>query len=212
MEKKSNFVSAVALGNFNPAILTPSFLAEKCEFKSEVKPKGTISPITTVLDFGNINFLIDIERFQIREGQPKGFNKTKTIKLMIKYLEVLSYTPVSTMGLNFNVDITMNSKKIIEKLNDKNYLLKVLKAKQFIYTSKEIYLEKSTVNLLWELSKHETDKNILITVKLANNIFKINYNSEINNIMDDIDKRYYLDKNYDNIHEEFQSLIKSIFD
>ncbi len=210
MERKNKFISIVAIGNFNPAILKPHFLSEKCGFKSESQPKGRTTPVVSEVVFDNITFLMDLERFQITERHPADFKETKTIKIMKKYLEVLSYTPVYTMGSNFNIEIINESEKIVQNLNDKNYLLEALKTEELIYSSKIKYSKESILCLSWELLK-KGDNISQIAINLKKNIFTINYNTEIRDIYENNTKKNFFNENHDNINLEFEAFLKSLF-
>jgi hypothetical protein len=105
MKTKNNFISIITLGNFNPAILTPSFLSEHCGYKaiSNSKPKGQTSPVASVIDFENITFLVELEKFQIMEKNLSNFKDNTIIDLALNYLQKLRFTPLFVMGINFNV-------------------------------------------------------------------------------------------------------------
>ncbi len=66
MEIKANYHSVIAIGGFNPAILTPDFLREYCSFQSDHEPTGLTTPVTTKLKYGNIEFVMELNRFQIK--------------------------------------------------------------------------------------------------------------------------------------------------
>lgn len=211
MKKTNNFINIVALGNFNPAILTPLFLKEKCAFKNKSTPKGKTTSVATQINYDNISFLMGIERFEIKESNRSNFNETIIIKLMDKYLKVLGYTPVCVLGVNFNVEIENAQDKVISNLNDKKKLSKVLKTDELLYTLTTHYSKETITNVLWELKKIGTGESTNMVVHLKENIFSVNYNVEIGENGVNIDNKSYFDKNFDRINKEFHCFIKNIF-
>jgi hypothetical protein len=118
---KRNFLSLVALGRPNPQILTVDFLKvnkiistdeppfDKL-FQQEKAVKKFLSvPGFTNLVLGNIEFIVDETRFQIREDGISGWTETKIIDIAKKYFEVLRYTPLNLVGINLNSIITFDT-------------------------------------------------------------------------------------------------------
>ena len=81
MNVKNNFLSIIGLGNFNPSILTPKFLSEVCEFEFKEKPKGKITPVVTNIKYGNLQFIVELEKLQILERDVSNFCDSKIIGL-----------------------------------------------------------------------------------------------------------------------------------
>ena len=211
MEIKNNFISIIALGNFNPAILTPDFLWNNCKFITDQTPKGQTTPVVSNLEFDNISFLMELEKFQIMDKKPHTFKDTKIIKVMETYLDILSFTPIFVMGLNFNVELESASEKAISNLNDKDYLLKVLNAKELIYSSKTKYSKGSLIDYLsWELINSE-ESITRANINLKEKIFTLNYNVEIRDMKNDSRKIKYFSENLDSINNKFQNFLKNIF-
>ena len=210
MKKSNNFISIIALGNFNPSILKPSFLSEKCGFKTESTGKGQITPVVSQINYGNVSFLMNLEKFQIMEKKPGDFGKTEIVGLMNKYFDVLQHTPVHTMGLNLNVNIESGPNTPIENLNNKSYLLEILNAKELSYTSCIKYSKERTLDLSWELKIEEIPKRSIV-ILMEENAFAINYNVELRKIDSDRDKMYFINKNFDKISKEFQQFLKKIY-
>ena len=120
-EIRKDFISLVALGGQNPQILNVDFLKNNRIvsvdeppfdklFKQE-KPftKFVSTPVVSNLVLGNIEFVIDSGRFQIRDNVVSEWTETRIFNIAKKYFEVLSYTPLKTVGFNFNVTITFES-------------------------------------------------------------------------------------------------------
>ncbi|MBI3600937.1 MAG: hypothetical protein HY097_09915 [Nitrospinae bacterium] len=213
MEIKNNFISIITLGNFNPAILTPDFLWNNCKFTfiPNQTPKGQMSPIVSNLEFGNISFLMELEKFQIMEKEPHAFKDTKIINVMETYLNILAFTPIFVMGANFNVKIERANEKAISNLNNKDYLLTVFNTNEFIYSSKIKYSKNSIIDYLsWELINSE-ESITRVNINLKGNIFTLNYNVEIRDIMNEKRKISYFSENLDSINNKFQNALKEIF-
>lgn len=211
MKKTNNFINIVALGNFNPAILSPLFLKEKCEFNNESIPKGETTSVATQIIYGNISFLMGIERFEIKEINVSNFSETIIVKFMNKYLEVLDYTPVYILGVNLNVEIEKEQDEVISNLNNKKKLLEVLKSNDILYTLTTVCSKEIESNVLWELKKIANEETANIMVHLKKNKFSVNYNVETGKNAVKIDNKNYFSKNFDRINKEFQYFIENIF-
>lgn len=210
MGKRNNFISIIALGNFNPAILTPSFLVEKCGFKVDGKPKGQTNPVVSSLEFDNITFLMELEKFQILEKNPSSFAESNIIKLMRNYLEVLSFTPVYVMGVNFNLDFEVAPKDVIERLVDKQKLLEIFNTEELLYNTKQVISKESTNFVSWDMTKKSTPI-FRLTVKHKDGIFCANYNVEMRDIEADRKKMNYIDDNFSVIISEIEGFSGKLF-
>jgi hypothetical protein len=210
MGKKNNFVSIIALGNFNPAILTPPFLFEKCNFWSEATPKGQTTPVVSSLEFDNVHFIMELEKFQIMEKNPSDFSSTSIVKLMLNYLEVLAFTPVYVVGLNFNIDLETDPAKAIDKLNNKELILEVFDAREIVYDSKIIFSKASLNYISWDIIKKE-DLIKRMTINFNKDIFKINYNIEKRDVESDRNKINEMNKILPALNSNFEKIIGEIF-
>ncbi len=108
MNVSYNFVSLIALGNFNPAILSPSFLAEVCELDlgklTDQSPSEI--PVHKVLQFGNIRLTVSMDRLEILETAIQNTDETETvIGIFEKYYQQLPHTPLQAVGVNVNCDL-----------------------------------------------------------------------------------------------------------
>ncbi|MCK4819586.1 hypothetical protein KA005_27710 [bacterium] len=61
------------------------------------------------LALGNIELVIDEGRFQVRETAISEWIDTKIIDIAKRYFEVLPYTPLKMIGLNFNSTIVFDT-------------------------------------------------------------------------------------------------------
>jgi len=118
---KKNFLSFVALGGQNPQILNLDFLKTNDiipvnappfeELLKQEKPlkKFVSFPGLANLVLGNIEFVIDESRFQVRETEISQWAETKLIDIVKKYFEILPYTPLKVVGINFNSTIVFET-------------------------------------------------------------------------------------------------------
>ena len=185
MKVEINYLSIVAIGSFNPDILTPEFLEKYCDVKFEGAPKYKSMPnMVSDIDSGNIKYLMQINRFQITENGLADFNNNQIITIMCKYLEILNYTPIIKIGFNFNLNLFSDKKQeIIKKIYQEKELVKFLD------------VEKINYNLAKEFLKpeHERFLSLKINIPLGetcgenlyieddNTKFIANYNYEFTN-------------------------------
>jgi len=118
---KKNFISFVALGGQNPQIINVDFLKDNKiipideppfdELLKQEKPftKFVSTPVFSNLALGPIEFIVDEQRFQIRDTSINNWTDTKILGIAQKYYEVLEYTPLKKVGINFNSELTFET-------------------------------------------------------------------------------------------------------
>jgi hypothetical protein len=106
MKVKPNFKSVVVIGGFNPTILTPDFLKDVCKFNSSHEPLGMTTAVQTEIKYGNTIFLMELNRFQIIVKEVENFDPLFPLDLMLLYLNVLQYTPITLLGVNLNYTLS----------------------------------------------------------------------------------------------------------
>ena len=119
--QSKNFISLVALGGQNPQILNLDFLkindiipVSEPPFDQLLKEERPVKKFVSVPGFtnlviGNLEFIVDEQRFQIRDSAVSEWMETKIIDIAKKYFEVLPYTPLKLVGVNLNSTITFHS-------------------------------------------------------------------------------------------------------
>lgn len=119
--QSKNFVSFVAIGGLNPQILSVDFLKANSIIPTNDHPFDTLLkqgaapdkfisvPGLANLIVANIEFLVDGQRFQIRDTKISEWNETKILDIAINYFRVLPYTPLKLVGVNFNSTITFTT-------------------------------------------------------------------------------------------------------
>jgi hypothetical protein len=218
MEIKNNFVSVIVLGNFNPSILTEDFLKKVCGFNFTAEPKKQLSPVVSEIKYGNINFLADLDRFQIKEDNISEFEKTKIFEYVSRYLEILSYTPILIAGLNFNVTLENVDNDVIEKniISNKSKLKEILESDEIVmipylrYKSEE---DKEHVSLDVLFKGSQTDIDILGRFeikKVKDKTFCLNYNFEVRGLEKNRERISILTGNYPSILNRYKKLLQVI--
>jgi hypothetical protein len=183
---KNNFISVVSLGCFNPAILTPRFLKEKCRFETHLEPKGRTTPVASVLNYGSTSFVVDLERFQIKHSDVDDFLRSAIIPVMVKYLTVLEYTPVEAIGVNLNYDITDTDVATVRKMLQENSdkLFQAMKLSEATTTYKQHRRGEGIRELVEFDIAGPIDENTVerLNILIKNNFLRMNYNHEIRNL------------------------------
>jgi len=118
-----NFMSFVALGSQNPQILNVDFLKREKIVPIDQPPFNTLfqqkkpfskfisTPVLSNLVLDTIEFIIDEQRFQIRDKSVADWIDTKILHIAQKYFEILKYTPLKVVGINMNSKITFSTSK-----------------------------------------------------------------------------------------------------
>lgn len=211
LEIKNNFISIVVIGHFNPVILSKDFLEENNIIKFKEEPKVKFTPIVCAIDYRNLKIIVDLERFQIVENNIEDFESNSILSFVYNYLEVLKYTPINIIGVNFNFNINIGNlneiysskmhKKINESFNAKSCIFSLTK---LIEDNKETIKK---INFGFNLLKSRSI-NILVE-KVKENLSIINFNFEIKGITKD--NRFYLKDNFKeilNYHNNFKSILQ----
>ena len=115
-----NFVSIVAMGSLNPQILNVDFLKDNKIVPIDKPPFDILfqqdkpftrfisTPVLSNLVLENIEFIIEQGRFQIRDVAVSEWAKTKVMDITKRYFNVLRYTPLKVIGINFNATISFS--------------------------------------------------------------------------------------------------------
>ena len=121
--QSKNFISLVALGGQNPQILNVDFLKANKMVPSDEPPfnelfqqekpftKFISTPVFSNLVLGPIEFIVDEQRFQIRDTSINNWTDTKILYIAQNYYDTLRYTPLKMVGINFNSEITFATSK-----------------------------------------------------------------------------------------------------
>jgi hypothetical protein len=213
LKKDINFISIVYLGNFNPAILNKDFLEKYgiIEFVEEPVIKPT--PFFTNIVYRNLKFINDLERFQITEEKINNFKNNSVIKLSNEYLKILNHTPLKAMGINFNVNLKLDSlDKFTGRIKTKE-IFNFFKIKKIILKNEIIYEEgiekNNSANLIIPLKK---DKIIQINIQNINEgLFQLNYNFEIRELEKNLKNRDYIKDNFDKILDNYSKILDFLF-
>lgn len=117
------FVSLVAIGRQNPQILNVDwlinnnimskdepFFVELCKAGKKFTKFLSTPPFTNLV-LGPIDFIIDEQRFQIRDNSGTNWKNTITFDIAQKYFNVLHHTPLKMVGINLNYKINFENPK-----------------------------------------------------------------------------------------------------
>lgn len=217
MEIKNNFLSIVVLGSFNPSILTSSFLANECKVTFSEKPDEKHLPIFSIVTYNNLVFQTTYENFQVIQNNIDNFDNPLILEPVKKYFQVLRYTPLTTCGINFNIDISKINMPHFEKLvlDDEIKLLDAINKKE-ILLDQNIFLNKESgrksfrqLNMLYHLDDFVSES--LSIQKKEENSLTINFNHEVGNLHENSENLFNLIENYSIIKANFITLIKNIF-
>ncbi|MBU4289192.1 MAG: hypothetical protein KKI12_13590, partial [Proteobacteria bacterium] len=107
MKIEYNFITLVALGSFNPAIVSPDFLNTVCELNlgKPVDQSPPDIPVIRHLQFQNLKFTVEMNRLQIMETGIEDITKAMVLSIFNVYYAKLPYTPLKAVGVNINCDL-----------------------------------------------------------------------------------------------------------
>ena len=215
MKVKNNYASVICLGSFNPSILTPQFLTEVCKFNFAEKPLVQIIPVISNVKFGNVNFIAELEKFQVMEMEIANFKDSKVIGYFERYLEILSYTPVFVCGINLNFSISeYAAETFLEKVCDKNKLFGILGTKEAMLDKKEVMRAEKTSNdwLCYNLTYPAKDNAVSrLHFQKSGDAVTVNFNYEVRELEKEKSRIKNVGKNFEFLISENERLVKEFF-
>lgn len=115
-----NFFSIIAVGAFNPLILSKDFIEKECGYVFAADPEVNATPVFTTIKGVGIELTIELERFQIMTKSFEIDTMQSLLDLMLRYLEILAYTPLRAIGINFNYSVyDINTQRINDEFDRK---------------------------------------------------------------------------------------------
>jgi len=219
MKVDYNFITLVALGSFNPAIVSPDFLNTVCELNLG-KPDDQSPPDISVirhLQFQNLKFTVEMNRLQIMETGIENITETKLLSIFNVYYEKLPYTPLKAVGLNINCDLLAEMETKTDALTKKvsnptTYL-------DFFDTNKINVIESSLqtkTDKTWMSSNYNVEnvhgltRSINITQK--KDFVNLNYNYEAGAVDKHKSNLSLLLDGYEQFCDEFLNFVKYLED
>jgi len=112
-------VNCVAIGHFNPGILRPEFLKEKCQIDVSERQlvQTKYSSFVSEVKYDGIQFLVLPDRLQITDSKVEEIEKSSVHEYSSKYLGCLEYTPIAACGFNFLFGDIGDPPEILEGVN-----------------------------------------------------------------------------------------------
>ena len=212
-----NFITLVALGSFNPAIVSPNFLNTVCELNlgepDDQSPPDI--PVIRHLKFQNLKFTVEMNRLQIMETGIANIAETRVLSIFNVYYAKLPYTPLKAVGVNINCDLLAEIETKIETLtkkvsNPSTYL-------DFFATNKINVTEsslKTKTAKIWMSSNynienvHGLTRSINVTQK--KDFVNLNYNYEAGAVDKHKSNLSLLLDGYEQFCHEFLNFVKAL--
>ncbi|PKN64125.1 MAG: hypothetical protein CVU57_16250 [Deltaproteobacteria bacterium HGW-Deltaproteobacteria-15] len=215
-----NFTSLVAIGNFNPAIVSVDFLKRVCkldfgEFVGE-SPKGF--PVVKSINYSKVEVYVDLNRFSLRSP---NFDEKTLIELtgaFEVYYEKLPYTPIQAVGINVNCNLSFED--TTEQAKIKSMVTEPQTYRDFLHSNQVIVIEnflsmpteEEWIKSSYRINK-EDDLSRSIECQRKDNIITLNYNWEAGDLSSSESARAKLLKmlsDSSELHAEFRGFIKHV--
>jgi len=205
-----NYASLVALGNFNPAIVTPDFLNKQCGLNlgEPTDQSPPFIPVHKRLKFQNLVFTVDMQKLEILETGTEDIYKEEITNIFNIYYERLPYTPLNAVGVNINCDLPI-SEILIEKTSEPQTYLDFFDANEIENTERSL---QTMTEKIW-ISSNFRIENIhgltrLINVNKKKDTISLNYNYEASDLDKNKERLKLLSDGYKQFCDEFLSFIK----
>ena len=102
IEMSPHLATIVTIGRFNPSILTEMFLKEKCGYVFSGKAVPRQDMVSSEVKDNRFIFNVEMSRLQFAVEDWNDESVLELLDITATYLEVLAYTPITAMGLNFH--------------------------------------------------------------------------------------------------------------
>lgn len=212
-----NYISLVALANFNPAIITPDFLINECrlEFGKPISISPIPIPVHRHIKFKEIEIDVNFDRLLIKEPGIKDIQKTSVLNTFDSIYSILPYTPVQAVGVNINFELVLEEKGIFEKIetflgNPEN--IRKFYEVDFIAVNEKFNLIKRTKEWFGSVYRIDNVKGLIrhISIDKKKISYIINHNYEANNLSEDSTKLKLLLESYDQFCSEYFKFVKIV--
>lgn len=205
-----NFVSLVALGNFNPAIVTPDFLNKDCELNLGEPTDQTppLIPVHRGFQFQNLRLTVDMERLEILEIGINNISNAKILGIFYAYYKKLRYTPLSAVGVNINCDLPKTD-ILLEKISNPRTYLDFLDVKEIDVTERSLQTKSDKT---WLNSNYRIENvgglTRIVSCSIKKNFLILNYNYEAGNFGQNESRLDLLLDGYEQFCREFLNFVK----
>ncbi len=205
-----NFVSLVALGNFNPAIVTPDFLNKDCELNLGEPTDQTppLIPVHRGFQFQNLRLTVDMERLEILEIGINNISNAKILGIFYAYYKKLPYTPLSAVGVNINCDLPKTD-ILLEKISNPRTYLDFLDVKEIDVTERSLQTKSDKT---WLNSNYRIENvgglTRIVSSSIKKNFLILNYNYEAGNLGQNESRLDLLLDGYEQFCREFLNFVK----
>jgi hypothetical protein len=205
-----NFVSLVALGNFNPAIVTPDFLNKDCELNLGEPTDQTppLIPVHRGFQFQNLRFTVDMERLEMLEIGINNISNAKILGIFYAYYKKLPYTPLSAVGVNINCDLPKTD-ILLEKISNPRTYLDFLDVKEIDVTERSLQTKSDKT---WLNSNYRIENlgglTRIVSSSIKKNFLILNYNYEAGNLGQNESRLDLLLDGYEQFCREFLNFVK----
>ena len=222
MKVSYNFLSLVALGNFNPAIVTTDFLNNVCDLNlgDLIKQSDPNIPVHRFLEFSRFKFIADINKFQILQEGIKGGDipQSNIVEIFDAYYEKLPHTPLDAVGVNINCDLIAQKggefDKLVSLASDPRNYLDFFRVEIIDVTERSL---QTSTEKKW-MSSHYYIKMVQVLARRVNidkkteNSLGLNYNCEVGDLKKDSSRLGLLSSIYDKYCDEFTLFLKRLGD
>ncbi len=206
MKISYNFISLVAIGNFNPAIVSPHFLNNVCQLNlgehKDLVPANV--PVLRGLQFGSLSLIIELERLQFKESEIRDVHQTRVINIFYEFFNKLPFTPLKTVGVNINLNIEteLYIEQKIKKYDDIIAFFKSDRLETEERHSRSVG-EALWLNTRFRIPNVESSTRLIDVARVAEDNFVLNYNYQVENLAQEPSRIDLISSKYDSFCKEF---------
>ncbi len=211
----NNFLSIIFLGHFNPSILTRDFLENNSIVHFQKEPANIkATAISSNIEYEDVRIMMDLKLFGVFQKNIDDFSKNMIVGLAYDTIDLLSYTPIKTIGINFNVNAKiLEAGKLADSLSDQREVLDFFGGGSYIINIGKKFEENSEelVSLGLQLKIDNNSSIQIIIKKVKTHGYNINYNFSSGGLLERSGNRDHIRNNFKEISGKFSAAMDKYF-
>ncbi len=203
----NNFISIIFLGHFNPSILTRDFLENNSIVHFQEEPSNIkATAISSNIEYKDARIMMDLKLFGVFEKNIDDFSKNMVVGLAYDTIDLLAYTPLKTIGINFNINAKiLEPGRLADSLSDKSQVLDFFNGQSYIINiGKKFEENREDLDNIGLQLKIDSHSSIQVNIKrIKDHNYNINYNFSTGGLLEKSGNRDYIRNNFKNINDRF---------
>jgi len=211
----NNFISIIFLGNFNPSILTRDFLENNSIVHFKEEPNNIkATAISSNIEYKDVRIMMDLKLFGVFEKNIEDFSRNMIMGIAYDTIDLLAYTPIKTIGINFNVNAKiLEARKLADNLSEQKDVLDFFGGRSYMINIGKKFEENSEEldNMSMQLKIDNTSSIQINVKKVKAHGYNVNYNFSSSGLLQNAGNRDHIRNNFKEIYGKFLAVSDKYF-